>query len=178
MIAYLKNNNKRGFTIIELIVVIAIIAVLAGIVISSVNIYTAKARDAKRMADLRQISKALELYKIDNGQYPSTAGICAGNWCCSYSVANWNTFGAMMTNYVKLSNDPTNNGYPPWDNIKYYTYCYRSDSGAKYDLVANLEDTSSPYRCEIRHYLFYVTNTTWQPNTCTTGCNQLYSPQQ
>jgi len=64
-------NKNKGFTIIELIVVITIIAVLSTIVIGSVNQYQAKARDTRRIADIRQIQKAFELYRIDNnGNFP------------------------------------------------------------------------------------------------------------
>lgn len=64
--------NKRGFTIIELIVVIAIIAVLAAIVMVNVTVYIAKARDARRTADIRQVQVALAMYYTDNGFYPTS----------------------------------------------------------------------------------------------------------
>jgi len=65
-------KNQKGFTIIEIIVVIAIIAVLATIIITNINQFQAKARDARRIADVNQIKKALETYRIDNGSYPTT----------------------------------------------------------------------------------------------------------
>lgn len=61
------NQKTKGFTIIELIVVIAIIAVLSSIIIANVNQYTAKARDAKRLGDKNAVIKALTLYASDNG---------------------------------------------------------------------------------------------------------------
>lgn len=63
--------SKKGFTIIELIVVIAIIAVLSGIIVSNVMGYESRARDAKRLADIHNLVTALNLYYTNHGQYPS-----------------------------------------------------------------------------------------------------------
>ena len=62
--------KKSGFTLVELLVVISIIGVLASVVFASINSARAKARDARRIADLRQIATALEFYYDANGQYP------------------------------------------------------------------------------------------------------------
>lgn len=63
--------RSRGFTLIELLVVIAIIGVLAAVVLASLNDARAKARDAQRLSDLKQIRIALELHYLDRGGYPS-----------------------------------------------------------------------------------------------------------
>ena len=74
----MRTKNNKGFTIIELIVVIAIVAVLATIIITSVNQFQAKARDAKRKADISQIVKGLGMYYILHGSYPANSygGAC------------------------------------------------------------------------------------------------------
>lgn len=64
------KTSSRGFTLIELLVVIAIIGLLASVVLASVNVARAKARDAKRLADLHEIEKALQFYYDDHGVYP------------------------------------------------------------------------------------------------------------
>jgi prepilin-type N-terminal cleavage/methylation domain-containing protein len=61
---------EKGFTLIELLVVIAIIGVLAAITLASLNTARAKARDATRLSDVRALKIALEMYNIDNGEYP------------------------------------------------------------------------------------------------------------
>ncbi|MDZ4243667.1 MAG: type II secretion system protein [Candidatus Doudnabacteria bacterium] len=62
---------NEGFTLIELLVVIAIIGVLASVVMVSLNSARLKARNAKRVGDLRQIQTALELYYNANNGYPN-----------------------------------------------------------------------------------------------------------
>jgi type II secretion system protein G len=74
----MKLEQKRGFTLIELLVVIAIIGLLASIVLASLNSARKKSRDARRLADLKQLQNALELYANDNsGNYPADANTIA-----------------------------------------------------------------------------------------------------
>ena len=67
----LRNKNKSGFTLIELLVVIAIIGLLASVVLLALNSARQKSRDAKRLADVRQIASAFELFFNDVSAYPS-----------------------------------------------------------------------------------------------------------
>lgn len=69
----LRNKNQRGFTLIELLVVIAIIGLLASVVLLALNSARSKARDARRVSDVRQIMSALELYLNDCNSYPVEA---------------------------------------------------------------------------------------------------------
>ena len=67
----LSGQTKRGFTLIELLVVIAIIGILASVVLASLNGARKKGRDARRIADVRQVRIALEMYADSNGtKYP------------------------------------------------------------------------------------------------------------
>lgn len=98
----MKGKATKGFTLIELLVVIAIIAMLASIILASLNSARAKGRDSARLADMRQIQAALELYASDNaGKYPCSgaAGACTGiNWNAP-SIACNATYGAINPGY-------------------------------------------------------------------------------
>lgn len=65
-----RTNVKRGFTLIELLVVIAIIALLSGIVLATLSSARMKARDSQRVAFLRQLNTAVEMFYDSNGHYP------------------------------------------------------------------------------------------------------------
>jgi prepilin-type N-terminal cleavage/methylation domain-containing protein len=68
-------KNKKGFTLIELLVVIAIIGLLSTLAVVALNNAREKARDAKRVADIKQIQTALELFNTETGAYPVKTGI-------------------------------------------------------------------------------------------------------
>ncbi|MDB5238559.1 MAG: gspG [Candidatus Kaiserbacteria bacterium] len=69
----MMKSTRRGFTLIELLVVIAIIGILSSVVLASLNTARKKGRDARRIADIKQLQLALELYYDAQGQYPTTA---------------------------------------------------------------------------------------------------------
>jgi len=70
--AFLKGTgNKKGFTLVELVVVIAVIGILATISVLGFSKYQSDARDARRDASTHAIAEALEKYYDQNGEYPS-----------------------------------------------------------------------------------------------------------
>ncbi|MFH1745312.1 MAG: type II secretion system protein [bacterium] len=71
-------NNKKGFTLIELLVVIAIIGLLSTLAVVALNSARMKARDARRVGDVKQIQTALELYYNDNSGYPAGSALALG----------------------------------------------------------------------------------------------------
>ena len=85
---FLVKRGKNGFTLIELLVVIAIIGILATIVLVSLNSARQKARDTRRIGDLRQVALALEMYYDDNSTYPSSGGVCTN--------ATWDTMATAI----------------------------------------------------------------------------------
>jgi len=77
----MKNtqNHKKGFTLIELLVVVAIMGMLAALAVVALNNARARARDARRISDVKQIQTALELYFLDNNNYPTGTNINLGS---------------------------------------------------------------------------------------------------
>lgn len=63
-------GRKKGFTIIELLAVMAIIAVLLGVGIAGYNLVGREARESRAIADIEKIRFALEEYRVEYGQYP------------------------------------------------------------------------------------------------------------
>lgn len=68
----MRHRTTKGFTLLELLVTVTIIAVLTVIGVVSFAQVNKRSRDVKRKSDLEQIRSALEMYRSDNGAYPST----------------------------------------------------------------------------------------------------------
>ncbi|MHC4780714.1 MAG: type II secretion system major pseudopilin GspG [Planctomycetota bacterium] len=66
------RGKKRGFTLVELMVVITIMALLAGGVAIAYFGYVDKARVSKARSDLAELHKAIELYKLETGKFPDS----------------------------------------------------------------------------------------------------------
>ncbi len=123
--------NRRGFTLIELLVVIAIIALLSTMITVAMGNARLKARDSKRMSDLKQIQTALELYYTDANAYPVASGVAlgSGNYAC-LNASGFQATGCASPFMGAVPDDPSVGAD--------YTYTSASSS---YSVSATLEGT-------------------------------------
>jgi len=80
MNAIWKKSNKKGFTLVELLVVIVILGILATLAIQSFSGRTDEARVNRAKGDVRTVMSALELYRMDQGAYPTTLDLLSPNY--------------------------------------------------------------------------------------------------
>jgi prepilin-type N-terminal cleavage/methylation domain-containing protein len=95
-----KAKKLKGFTLVELIVVITILAILGTIGFLSIGGYSSKARDSARIGDTAQITKSLDLSMVTSGSYPSPDN----SFAITYSggvVWNQGTVGSTVMQYFK-----------------------------------------------------------------------------
>lgn len=126
-------KKNKGFTLIELLVVIAIIALLSTLAVVALSSARAKARDAKRIADIKQVQSALELYFNDKNSYPVgdfTLGSATADVLCDTDAGLQADATGCTTTYMgQVPPNPTPNGAP---------YAY-SGTTSSYTIVLNLE---------------------------------------
>ena len=125
------TRNNRGFTLLEIIVVVAIIAILAAYIAPKVAGRVDDARISKAKSDIRVLESSLELYKLDNFTYPSTEqGLEAlVNRPSGDNVKNWREGGYIK----KLNKDPWGNEYQyqyPGSNGEFDVFSLGSDAQA------------------------------------------------
>lgn len=123
---------KKGFTLVEILVVATIIMVLAGIGFVSYASLSRQSRDSRRRADLQNLRSALEFYRSDYDTYPLTDDL-----------------DDLVTGEY-LNSIPTD----PKDSSQ-YVYC--SVNGSEYELCTNLEGVDNPISCCSATYDYKLT---------------------
>jgi general secretion pathway protein G len=68
----LQKHTARGFTLIEIMVVVVILGILGSLIVPNIIGRPDEARATAARADIEAVGNALELYRLDNGNYPST----------------------------------------------------------------------------------------------------------
>lgn len=107
-----RNQNNRGFSLIELMVVIVIMGVLAGMIVPRIMDRPEQAKATKAKMMIETIGTALDLYKLDMGTYPTTEqGLQALVQApeTDGESSNWRTGGYLDKG--KLPKDPWNNDF-------------------------------------------------------------------
>lgn len=114
------KKGQQGFTLIEILVAVSIIALLTVMGVTNFMVANKKARDGKRQGDLEQIRAALEIYRTDQRIYPTTAQFPAAGGTLSFGTSTY------MQNI-------------PDDPVTGRDYRYTSATGATYTLCSALE---------------------------------------
>lgn len=135
---------KNGFTLVELMLVMALVMILSVVGIGSYTVATTKSRDTLRKGELNQIAKALESFNQDIGRYPKSS--VPGNEILCYSRTGSTptdipcesnqklvaTIDGEPTAYITIPSDP--------DSFKSYVYI-SPDVDSEYGLYTALENT-------------------------------------
>ena len=150
MINNFYKEDNRGFTLVELLVVITILGILASIGLATFTSAQARGRDAQRKSDLKQIANSLELYYQDYGKYPgSLNGQLLGCPSTTSKACVWGTgeFWDNKSIYFRvLPKDPT-------AKTSYNYQIVNGSMNQKFQIFAHLENSqdseiiSTTYSC-------------------------------
>jgi prepilin-type N-terminal cleavage/methylation domain-containing protein len=130
-----KNiRSHSGFTLIEILIVVAIIAILSSVVLIGLGPTQKSGRDARRLSDLHEVQTGLELYYGKCGFYPSTTLNGGCPLTCNSAVGYKDMSTALTGSGIGVSSVPQ-------DPVSGHTYYYGTDQNcSKYLLMAKLEN--------------------------------------
>lgn len=160
----LPKSSKTGFTIVELLVTITIIAILAAIGLVVYSDVLPKARDGKRKQDLGAIAQALRIYYEKNGRYPCTpdfstfsvvnTSLSSGTWITDDNICSIPNIPLDATYISQLPQDPKQDGsfkYSYWAGNT-SVFCSGVAHGQYYVLFARLENAQDPDVNSLKQY--------------------------
>jgi general secretion pathway protein G len=140
-----RSLNNKGFTIVELLIVIVVIGILALLVITTYSGIQAKARNSKRQTDIQSVQTQLEAFFSQNGYYPSLADMNSSSWL------DTNMKSLDQNALIDPSNPSDSKTLASTPTAKQYSYAVTNSSGsscetddttcAKYTLTAEYEGT-------------------------------------
>jgi prepilin-type N-terminal cleavage/methylation domain-containing protein len=115
--------KRKAFTLIELLIVVAVIGILVGFIFVRLSSAIDAAKDAEKQVDMASINKALLMYKVENGSYPIEVVPCTvGQDCTNLDVAIADTISRLSADLI---------------------YIYQSIDGSDYELSTVLSNTYS-----------------------------------
>lgn len=118
-----RPDSRRGFTLIELIVVIVVLGLLAGLVVPRLFKHVGQARAATAKAQIAAFQTALGVYKLDTGTFPTTEQGLQALRVPPAGVKNWN--GPYLPKDIPLD---------PWGNA--YLYRYPGQQGDEPEIIS------------------------------------------
>lgn len=133
------TDKKSGFTLVELLFVVAIITLVASVVLTYTSQARMRARDAKRLVEKGQIRKALEFYATDRGVFPKSAsldleGFILSEWSCFAAPSSESCWRSSFTGLDSLASALQSyfvSGIPRPNAVAgsfaYNTYLYTTD---------------------------------------------------
>ena len=152
----MKKNTNTGFTLVEMLVVLTIIAILSGAALAALTGFRASARDTRRVSDLQNTQNYLELYFNKCGRYPGDAS-CGGTNPTSWAGLT-TALGAVMDT-AKVPKGP----------VSTRTYYYGIDTtagqeGLRYVVGAQLERDNSLLQNDVDGTVYGVNCDDTSPN--------------
>jgi prepilin-type N-terminal cleavage/methylation domain-containing protein len=129
-----KHNLNKGFTIVEIMVVVAISAILLTIILTNSRDAGMKTRDKVRVADINTIRLALEEYKLHCGEYPARLELDVDNGC-----HNGESLSDYLVQIPQVPNYSTTFNFPE-QGLNYFYYGMSSSTGGKcYDYIIGVQ---------------------------------------
>ena len=144
-----RDNRSKGFTIVELLIVIVVIGILAALVITAYAGIQAKARNGKRSTDIQAVQTQLEAFYSQNNYYPSLTDLNSATW----RATNMKSLekGALVDPSTNCDPAVASNCVAAAPALKIYSYAVSDSSGAtceatdtncaQYTLTASYEGT-------------------------------------
>lgn len=143
------HNLQKGFTLIELLVIISIIAFLAAAVLTALSNARAKSRDTKRVADIKQLVNALDLFLSNCNSFPIASNLTLDGSLQLYTGTSCNggfgstPSGNVLINPLKASPLPADGATCPTGTNN--SYVYNSATGSSYTLTFCLGSATGSY---------------------------------